>query len=127
MTQRRSVFVFCPGGPEQQKYWEDWAYVLREQSESLDLVLECYDRREAWLKAMADRVDEAGVLGAACTIQDLEAHGQDGDIALLDGLVQGGFPVLACSRRTLEEQQLALRTLCERQWELLSRDYAARL
>ena len=125
--ERRSLFVFCPRGAEQQKYWEDWAYVLREQGRSLDLVLECYDRREEWLKALTQRADEKGVLGAACTIQDLEERGEEGDIALLDGLVQRGLPVLACSRRTLEEQPLALRTLCQRQWELLQKDYADRL
>lgn len=125
--ERRSVFVFCPRGPEQQKYWEDWAYALREQGEGLDLVLECYDRRDEWIKALSLREGEAGVLGAACTIQDLEQHGAKGDIEVLDGLVQRGFPVLACSRRTLEEEPLALRTLCERQWKLLKESYATRL
>lgn len=125
--ERRSVFVFCPRGPEQQKYWEDWAFVLREQEGTLDLVLECYDRREEWFKALTMRTDEAGVLGAACTLQDLEEAGEKGDVEALDALVQKGFPVLACSRRTLEEQPLALRTLCERQWALLKEQYSHRL
>jgi hypothetical protein len=124
---RRSVFVFCPRGLEQQKFWEDWADTLREQGQTLDVVLECYDRRDAWVEALTLREGEAGVLGAACTIQDLEQLGLPSDIDLLDGLVQRGFPVLACSRRTLEEEPLALRTLCERQWKLLNDSYAQRL
>lgn len=124
---RRSILVFCPQGAPQQKVWDDWAYVLREQAQDLDLVLECYDRRDQWFGALAQREREAGVLGAACTLQDLEERGEKGDIEVLDGLVQRGFPVLACSRRTLEEQPLALRTLCQRQWELLNKDFKNRL
>ncbi len=123
----KRILVFCPRGAEQQKYWEDWAFVLREQGESLDLILECYDRREEWVKALTLRETETDLLGAACTLQDLEKHGEEGDIAWLDGLVQRGLPVLACSRRTLEEEPLDLRKLCQRQWQLLLQDYKERL
>jgi hypothetical protein len=124
--KRLRILTYCPGGVEQQGYWQEWAGLLGQLG-SLTLDLECFQRREDWIAALRQREREDGILGAACTLQDMEANGGKADLEFLDGLVQRGFPVLMCSRNTLEVNLEKLPVLCQRQWQLLRAQFGQRL
>jgi hypothetical protein len=120
------ILTYCPGGAEQQDYWQEWASLLGQLG-GLSLDLEHFQRREDWIAALRQREGEAGLLGAACTLQDMESNGGQADLEFLDGLVQRGLPVLMCSRNTLEVNLEKLPLLCQRQWQLLSGQFGQRL
>ena len=123
MTRRR-LLVFAPGGSFQQLFWKDWAFLLGQQGR-LDLELEFFGARDVWTQAAVQRESEAGLLGLACTVEDLtESGGEAGD---LGALVEAGLPVLAFSRATLQEKPQNLPVLCERQWQLLKQEFSHRL